>query len=138
MEMIRPITFANRVEIVHGINEMDFSYERGERQEVFDEKGNVSLILGDVAWGAGPMKLECRKWYTNSDGSLKANKGFTFLTEDGPHELCSALIRLGYGNTEQIVEALNGRDPEGLESAYQKVVHGVSDEVFYDPKSILD
>ena len=116
----------------------DFSFTRGERQEVFDEKGNVSLILGDVAWGSGEMKLECRKWYTNSDGELTANKGFSFLTEDGPNELCYALIRLGYGETESIVEGLYDRDPVGLEASYQKVVHGVGADVLYDPKSILD
>lgn len=116
----------------------DFSYERGERQEVFDEKGNVSLILGDVSWSGGPMKLEARKWYTDSQGNLTANKGFSFLTDNGPHELCYALLKLGYGETEEVVQNLYDRDPDGLVKAYDKVVNGVGVEEYYDPKSILD
>lgn len=115
----------------------EFSFERGERQEIFDEKGTAQLVLGDVDWGSG-MRLEMRKWYVNKEGEAVANKGFAFLTEEGPHDLCYSLLNLGYGRTEEVVQRLYDRDAVELETAYQKVVNGVGADVFYDPKSILE
>ena len=115
----------------------EFSFDIGERTELFDEKGTVELRLADVDWGGG-HRLELRKWYVGSDGVAKPNKGFGFLTDEGPHNLCYALLRLGYGKTEEVVQELYDRDPVELETAYNKVVHGEGAEVFYDPKSILE
>jgi len=84
--------------------------------EIFDEKGNVFLALRKVQWAKGEnptkdpekAKLELRKWIVK-DGEEVANKGFSFLTEEGPHVLTHTLIKEGYGKTKEIIKNIKDR-----------------------------
>lgn len=123
-----------------------FAYEIvDEYDKVFDEKGNTFLALRKVKWGGKEaVKFDMRKWYNNSDGSEKCGKGFSFLTDEGPHELAKILVEEGFGHTEDIlngiryredfvdslVSVLSGDDVEGLKKA------GISEE-YFDPKDIF-
>jgi hypothetical protein len=84
--------------------------------EVFDEKGSMFLAMRRVQWceeGKEPerekAKLELRKWRITPEGEERADKGFSFLTEDGPDELTKVLVHNGYGNTKEILKELKER-----------------------------
>lgn len=88
----------------------------------FDEKGSTYGSVRSVQWvkeGTEPdeskAKVEIRKIYT-SGGDEKIGKGYTFSTPDGPSELAEGLIKIGYGNTKNILRILRERD-DFMESA---------------------
>ena len=101
---------------------MDYNYIRFGEDNVFDEQGSTFLALRKVQWlitkdgekeaqpDESKAKLELRKWRIKPDGSEMADKGFSFLTEEGPHELAKTLINNGYGHTKDILEGLVKRD----------------------------
>lgn len=83
---------------------------------IFEEKGNVCSSVRKVQWaneGDSPdpekAKLEIRKWYVTAEGE-RAGKGFTFSTEEGPHELVKVMVENGYGNTKDLLLQLKNRD----------------------------
>lgn len=110
---------------------------------VFDEKGSTFLSMRRVAWGvkgAEPdnekAKLELRKW-NNRDGQEMPNKGFSFLTEDGPHELTKALLGEGFGNTKDVLGIIRKREDfeESVNSLYDDGPDASGE--YFDPRSIL-
>ena len=110
--------------------------------EIFDEKGNVFLAMRKIQWckeGSEPdpekAKLELRKWHMKSDGETPS-KGFSFLTEEGPHELTDVLISNGYGHTKDILELLRDRDDfeESVKSIYGS---DKDDDEYFDPRKAL-
>ena len=83
----------------------------------FDELGSRFLALRKAQWvnkGDQPdeskAKLELRKYLVDKEGNERAGKGFSFLTENGPHELTRVLIHEGYGRTKEILNELRTRD----------------------------
>lgn len=113
---------------------MDFKLET-RNEFIFDEKGNTVLALRDESWNDKDFKLSLRKCYVDKDGNLSANKGFSFLTEEGPNLLTEELVRRGYGNTKELVNILKERDDiskedlDGLDSD--------GDEEYYNPEDIF-
>ena len=115
-----------------------------ESDRVFDEKGSTFLSMRRIAWGVpqsetpDPKKvhLELRKWHMR-DGKEMADKGFKFLTEDGPHELTKALIEEGFGHTKEILTVLKERDDfrESVETLYDDSSDASGD--YFDPRAIL-
>lgn len=127
--------------------ENKFSYKVGDIDEVIDERGNTVILLRSVSWNEKPEKLELRKWILSMDesgsSSEKPNKGFSFLTEDGPHNLVNVLIRKGFGKTEKVLNELKDRDD--FELALVNVVgkkkldkaKDTESSNFYDPREML-
>lgn len=88
----------------------------GDINEIVDEKGSMFIALRKVQWVSddkepdeSKAKLEIRKWLVDADGEEKANKGVTFLTDEGPHELAKVLVKKGFGKTKEILKALKPR-----------------------------
>lgn len=88
----------------------------GDLDVTFDEKGSTFLALRKIQWcqeGNEPDEtlahLELRKWRVQKDGTERADKGFAFLTPEGPHELTRVLIHEGYGDTRDILRELRER-----------------------------
>ena len=123
----------------------DFTYEvDNEFDYLIEEKGNTAIYFRRVSWGGRPGKLELRKWRVTPEGE-RADKGFSFLTDEGPHELARILTETGFGKTDEILESISKRDDFG--AAVKKVLGKEIDEVidqydelesetFYDPKSL--
>lgn len=115
---------------------------------VFEESKDQYNALRKVAWGDSPdekAKLEVRRWRNNPDGTTMAAKGMTFLTEEGPSELTNCLLKLGYGNTKEVLSIIKDRDDfrKSLNSvlgkddeAYDEDAGTLEDD-FYDPKELL-
>lgn len=112
---------------------------------IFDEKGSMFLSMRKVQWvkeGNEPdpskAKLELRKWIVGPDGVEKANKGMTFLTEEGPHELTKTLVHHGYGKTKEILLELKGREDfqESVNTLFDKDEDTGSGE-YFDMRSAL-
>lgn len=80
---------------------------------IFDEKGSTFLAMRKVQWcgdtdkpDIAKAKLELRKWRISKEGEERADKGFSFLTEEGPHELAKTLVSNGYGHTKDIIREI--------------------------------
>ena len=114
----------------------------------FDEKGNAFLALRKLTWGdSDNVKLDIRKWYTNSSGEETLGKGVSFLTDEGPHELVKVLIENDYGKTDEIIKGI--KDREDFKPALVKALgknSGLLEEIdmdttidddYYDPKEML-
>lgn len=111
----------------------------------FDEKGNVFLAFRQLSWSEGSdPKYDLRKYYINKDGNETVGKGFSFLTEEGPHELAKVLVSTGFGKTQDILNELSKRDD--FRASLNKVLGKddplyddsiKDDEVYYDPKELL-
>ena len=80
--------------------------------EVFDEGvGSSFLALRMMRWNENsPFKLDMRKWFTGPDGQEVAGKGFSFITDNGPHELTKVLLKHNFGNTREVIDQIKGRD----------------------------
>ena len=123
------------------VNAIHF-YMHDNMDEIFDEKGNTFLAMRKIQWckpDAEPdpdkAKLELRKWHMKSEGETPG-KGFSFLTEEGPHELTDVLISNGYGHTKDILELL--RDRDDFEESV-KAIYGSDkdDDEYFDPREAL-
>lgn len=128
-----------------GNNTISYDIDENLPNEVFDERGNICLAMRHVSWNGKDHKLELRKWMTNKDGQEIPNKGFSFLTEDGPNNLVNALVRNGYGRTIEVMKELKTR--EDFMSALGGVLNkeegksvglDESDIAYYDPRETDD
>ena len=104
--------------------------------EVFDERGNSLLKLSETIWNDRPAKLELRKWVMGTDGSLTPNKGFSFLTEQGPHDLTHVLLEKGYGDNNTIKEIMEKRGVNLDIETEEKESKDESGE-FFNPSELL-
>lgn len=122
-----------------------FSYEINPNFDyVIDEKGNAFIALREIKWNnSEDYKLDLRKYY-NTKGEEQMNKGVSFLTEEGPHELAKILVENNYGYTLDILTAIKnrtdfkpslnkalGKDDENYDSTVK------DDDNYYDPKESL-
>ena len=119
----------------------DFDY-------TIDEKGNTFIALRKIDWGnKGDYKLDLRKYYASETGETMS-KGLSFLTEDGPHELTKILIETGYGNDDEVADAILENRPyvvakikkeiENNPNKWDKIVaFDNDDENFYDPEELI-
>lgn len=114
---------------------------------IFDEKGSTFCALRKVAWWnpdkrddeptAEDAKWELRKWRVNDDGTDTANKGMTFLTEDGPNNLTELLVDKGFGKTNKILGSIKKRDnfKDSVEHMYDE--EEINSEEFFDARNEL-
>lgn len=120
----------------------DFDY-------TIDEKGNTFIALRKIDWGnKGDYKLDLRKYYASETGETMS-KGLSFLTEDGPHELTKVLIETGYGNDDEVADAIIENRPyvvakikkeiESNPDKWDKIVaiDDEDEENFYDPEELI-
>ena len=110
-----------------------------------DEKGSTFIALRKIQWvreGEEPdetrAKIELRKWRVQPDGSERPDKGFSFLTPEGPHELARVLVHEGYGDTKDILKELRSRDD------FKESVEHINDEEpvgegeYFDMRSLME
>lgn len=110
---------------------MDFNL-RTKNEFVFDEKGNTILSLREESWNDKEFKLSLRKCYIDKEGNQSPNKGFSFLTEEGPNMLTEELVKRGYGDTKELLDILKDRD-----DVNESDIPDVEEEEYYDPKDIF-
>ena len=82
----------------------------------FDEKGSTCGTVRKIQWlkeGAEPdeskAKIEIRKMYVNAGGE-RLGKGYSFSTPEGPNELITGMISVGFGETKSILKELRKRE----------------------------
>ena len=112
-----------------------------------DEKGNTFIALRKIDWNnSGNYKLDLRKYYASEEGEKMA-KGVSFLTEDGPDELTKVLLETGYGNDEEIANAIIQNRPYIVATIKKEIENNPKwdkivafekeDEDFYDPEELM-
>lgn len=111
---------------------------------IFDEKGSTFLAMRRVGWYSADKpeppieksKWELRKWQANEAGEDIPNKGFSFLTDEGPHDLAKLLVHNGYGHTKDILIELKDRDDfeESVKHMYDDNIDG---EEYFDARTAL-
>lgn len=121
----------------------NFKYTVGDIDEVIDERGNSVALLRKLAWGDNKEKLELRKWIVDVEKEVP-NKGFTFLTPEGPHKLVNVMVGLGFGHTEDVLNKLKTRDDfkKSLVKVIGKQAIKTAENTeaaaeYYDPKTML-
>jgi hypothetical protein len=127
---------------------MDTPYEYNIHDHInfiIEEVGNQFTAFRKLSWGDSTPHYELRRWRNTADGGEMAAKGCTFLTEEGPSELANVLVRLGFGDTRELLTIMSERedfrkslnsvlgkdDPDYDESA------GTLDDDYFDPKALL-
>lgn len=112
---------------------------------IFDEKGSTFLALRKTQWcepdeepDEEKAKLELRKFRITPEGE-RADKGFSFLTEDGPHELAKVMVHEGFGDTKVLLKELKKRDnfKESVEHLFDDTDNVGSDGEYFDMRSVL-
>ena len=122
---------------------------------IIQEKGNTYVSLRKVQWSStSDVKLDLRKYVTNTDGTEKMMKGCSF-DDEGGHELVHVLTEEGYGDTRTILNNIKDRDDfkmsmvRSLSNDDKELVQGVFpelelpdpdeiDEEFYDIRKELE
>ena len=89
--------------------DLQFEIDKEGPNEVIDENGNMVMMLRRVAWNGKEARLELRKWIIDTNDE-KPMRGVTFMTEQGPHNAAEALVGLGYGRTNQLLNTLKTRE----------------------------
>ena len=117
----------------------------GDLDATFDEKGSAFLALRQIQWckdGEEPdptrAKLELRKWYVKNDGSERPDKGFSFLTPEGPHELARTLVHEGYGKTSDILKELRVREDFKDSVEHINDEESVGDGEYFDMRTLME
>ena len=114
--------------------------------ELIEERGNTAVYFRMVDWNDREAKRpEIRKWRISENGETP-DKGVTFLTDDGPKNLAKAIIKKGFGETAEYIEALKDRDDfdDSLARVIgkKKVNEAKNTEVevedYYDPKVVFN
>lgn len=113
---------------------------------VIEERNNTVTMLRKVAWNGREARLELRKWVVEENGE-KPMKGFSFMTQEGPHNLVHTLIDNNFGDTKTILGSLHKRDDFETSLAetigMKKVIEAKNTEVtvqsdeFFDPKNMI-
>lgn len=113
---------------------------------VIEERNNTVTMLRKVAWNGREARLELRKWVVEENGE-KPMKGFSFMTQEGPHNLVHTLIDNSFGDTKTILGSLHKRDDFETSLAetigMKKVIEAKNTEVtvqsdeFFDPKNMM-
>lgn len=111
---------------------MDYNLKT-KNEFIFDEKGNTVLTLREESWNGNDYKLFLRKCYVDKEGNLTPNKGFSLLTDQGANTLTEELVRRGYGDTNELVNALREREDINQED----LINVNTDEEYFDPKDIF-
>lgn len=117
----------------------------GVTDNTFDEKGSSFLALRKVQWlkdGEEPDeskgKFELRKWMVDKDGKEIPNKGFSFLTDNGPSELAHLLVREGYGDTKTILtELVKRQDFKDSVNNFNKSDNTEEFDDYFDMRELL-
>lgn len=108
----------------------EFKYKVCDLDRVVEERGSVFMALRRIAWGYAQddevenpddIKLDLRKYYATSTGE-RMNKGVTFISDDGAHELVHVMLEEGYGDSERCIEILKERPnfKEAVQAVYFK------------------
>ena len=117
----------------------------GELDAIVDEKGSQFIALRRIQWvkeGEEPdetkAKYELRKWMVDAEGKEKANKGVSFLTEEGPHELAKVLVHEGFGHTKDILKELRVRDDFKESVSHINEEEDVGEGEYFDMRQLLE
>lgn len=125
----------------------DLKYKVFKDYGVVDEKGSMYISARNIAWynastskeepDESKARFEIRKWKVTEDGKDLAQKGVTFLTEDGPHELTHTLVNNGFGKTKDILLSLKTRDD--FKDAVEHMYDGddIDSSEFFDARTTL-
>ena len=117
----------------------------GDIDATFDEKGSTFLAIRQIQWckdGEQPdinnSKLELRRWRVQNDGTERADKGFSFLTPEGPHELARVLVHEGFGKTGEILKELRVRDDFKDSVEHINNEDPVGDGEYFDMRTLME
>ena len=110
-----------------------------------EESQNFFTAFRKASWGNSSPHYEIRRWKNMPDGSEQANKGVTFLTEEGPTELVNTLVGIGFGDTKIILDSLKEREDFrrclntvlGKDDPNYDQQAGTVEDQFFDPKELL-
>ena len=136
--------------------EKEKNYELIEDYGIVDENSNSHISIRKIKWFDRTAKLDIRVWRKTADGDEYPSKGFTFLTDNGPHRLTEKMVSLGYGDTDVLMKMLEARPEDSsladavsyedesadfVDDGYvipdDDIDTDDDDETYYDPRELI-
>lgn len=136
--------------------EKEKNYELVEDYGIVDENSNSHISIRKIKWFDRTAKLDIRVWRKTADGDEYPSKGFTFLTDNGPHRLTEKMVSLGYGDTDVLMKMLEARPEDSsladavsyedesadfVDDGYvipdDDIDTDDDDETYYDPRELI-
>ena len=121
----------------------EFKFSKRGIDRIIEEKKSTFLALRQIAWNVADdedvepdkIKLDLRKYRTDESGKEIMQKGVSFMTEEGPHELVHVMLEENFGDTEKCIRILKDRSnfKDAVKAAYGEKV---KDDTF-DLRDIL-
>lgn len=139
---------------------MPFSKEFKYNQEpdfdyIISEGGSNFVAVRKIKFGVGQdeecnpedRKIDIRKWSIDAEGNERALKGVN-LNDEAVDELVSTLVKLGYGDTSEIINGIKDREefmdliiPFTIENIdlgdLKEELHNKNKKKYFDPKEVL-
>ena len=85
---------------------LQYEFEDGSINRIIEERGNYFTAIRMVRWKPeADFKLDIRKYSSTEEGDVPL-KGISFMTEEGPTELITALLEEGYGSTNDVANSI--------------------------------
>ena len=112
--------------------------------EIFEERGNQFSRFEKIKWSEdGKECLDVRRYTMDESNEEVPLKGMTFLTPEGPGELAKAIIKNGFGDTEDLLVILHQR--EDFSVSLNRVVgpesnhydHTIQMDEMFKPKEVI-
>lgn len=100
----------------------EFKYEFDPNFDfIIEEKANTYMALRRVKWGnSEEFRLDLRKYRATEQGE-QMQKGCTFISDEGAHELTKVLLEQGFGRTDDIVNAIKTERPKVFAALVQEI-----------------
>ena len=99
-----------------------------------DEKGNSFISLRKIQWNnKGDYRLDLRKYISTENGE-QMGKGVSFLTEEGPGELATAISE----KREDILKRLAKKLSDGTIEIPDDDSEDETDEKLYNPEEMFE
>ena len=122
---------------------LQYEFEEGSINRIIEERGNYFTAVRMVRWKPeADFKLDIRKYSSSEEGDTPL-KGISFMTEEGPTELITALLEEGYGSTNEVANSIFMHREDiverisKLQSGEITVDDGDIHEEFYDAKDMV-
>ncbi len=109
--------------------ELSYSYNKEGMDVILEETSNSVTAIREIRWNdSSDYRLDIRKYFVNSDGEVRPGKGISFSDTAGPARLTLALVDNGFGDTQDIMNAMSTR--EDFIKGFAKVFEDTLDKEF--------
>lgn len=91
--------------------EISYEYNTDGIDVILEESSNSVTAIREIRWNdSSDYRLDIRKYFVSSDGDVRPGKGISFSDTAGPARLTLALVDNGFGDTQELMNAMSVRE----------------------------